>query len=276
MTLLIFTDLDGTLLDHHTYSYAPALAALAEIKQRGYPLILCSSKTRAELVALHRELELTAPFICENGAAVYWQETSTQNPNENSLWQCQAFSTERDTLITRIHELRARHQYRFTGFNDCTTEQIAELTGLDKQQAKLAATREFTEPLLWQDSDERLEQFRSQLAEQGLRAVQGGRFLSVMGQFDKSSAMQWLVTRYRTQQPSESLILVALGDSPNDEAMLQAADIAVVIQSPRSAALHVNQPKQVIRTTAAGPVGWQEAMETILASTATLTGNQFK
>lgn len=263
MTLLIFTDLDGTLLDHHTYSYAPARSALAEIKQRGYPLILCSSKTRAELIALHQELELTTPFICENGAAVYWQDNASDSTTQ-SPWQHQAFSPPRETLIDVIQTLRAQYHYRFTGFHDCTPAQIVELTGLGLTQAELAATRDYTEPLLWQDSDENLHRFSAQLAEKGLRAVQGGRFLSVMGQFDKSSSMQWLVTRYRTQQPSASLTVVALGDSPNDEAMLQAADIAVVIQSPRSAGLNINKPKHIIRTQLPGPEGWQAAMSSIL------------
>lgn len=263
MTLLIFTDLDGTLLDHHTYSYAPALAALAEIKQRDYPLILCSSKTRAELIALHQELDLATPFICENGAAVYWQDNKSDSP-EQATWAHQAFSPPRETLIDVIQTLRAQYHYRFTGFHDCFPAQIAELTGLNLKQAELAATRDYTEPLLWQDSDENLQRFSAQLAEKNLRAVQGGRFLSVMGQFDKSSSMQWLVERYRTQQPSTSLTVVALGDSPNDEAMLQAADIAVVIQSSRSAALNIDKPKQIIRTRLPGPEGWQEAMSSIL------------
>ena len=49
----IFTDLDGTLLDHDTYSWAPAAPAIERIKKLGIPLIAISSKTLAELSHLN-------------------------------------------------------------------------------------------------------------------------------------------------------------------------------------------------------------------------------
>lgn len=253
MTLIIFTDLDGTLLDHDTYSFAPALPALIDIKSRGYPLILTSSKTRVELHRLQQALQLDYPFISENGAAVHWQE--------NGEWLRKEFSTPRQQLIDTLQELRKKNNYRFTAFMDCTNADIAELTGLPLSEAALAAQREYTEPLRWDDSPERLTSFLQQLAEHELQGIQGGRFLSIMGKFDKANAMEWLVNRYQTQPPPT---VVALGDSPNDEAMLQAADIAVIIRSDRSDQLHVDQPAWVIRTTDAGPAGWQDAMTRIL------------
>lgn len=48
--LIILPDLDGTLLDpRHAYSFQEALPALKAINHRHIPLILCSSKTRAEI-----------------------------------------------------------------------------------------------------------------------------------------------------------------------------------------------------------------------------------
>jgi predicted mannosyl-3-phosphoglycerate phosphatase (HAD superfamily) len=46
--LVIFTDLDGTLLDLETYSYLPALEALGRVISGGVPLVFCSSKTSSE------------------------------------------------------------------------------------------------------------------------------------------------------------------------------------------------------------------------------------
>ena len=69
-TPLIFTDLDGSLLDAETYSFDAACEALAEIRLRDYPLILASSKTRVEMLELQAVLGIRSPFICENGAAL--------------------------------------------------------------------------------------------------------------------------------------------------------------------------------------------------------------
>ena len=61
---LIVTDLDGTLLDHHDYSFEAASASLQDIRALNIPLILASSKTRAEILQLQTELQIDYPFIC--------------------------------------------------------------------------------------------------------------------------------------------------------------------------------------------------------------------
>ena len=67
---LIFTDLDGSLLDHNTYSFAPAAELLLELEQQQIPVIPVTSKTRAEVMALRQTLHNEHPFIIENGAAI--------------------------------------------------------------------------------------------------------------------------------------------------------------------------------------------------------------
>jgi mannosyl-3-phosphoglycerate phosphatase len=69
--LLVFSDLDGTLLDHDTYSFETARPALAELKERGIPLVLATSKTRAETESVRSALGNRHPFVVENGGAVY-------------------------------------------------------------------------------------------------------------------------------------------------------------------------------------------------------------
>jgi ribonucleotide monophosphatase NagD (HAD superfamily) len=45
---LVFTDLDGTLLDHDTYDWTPARDALDRLTRAGIPVVFTSSKTAAE------------------------------------------------------------------------------------------------------------------------------------------------------------------------------------------------------------------------------------
>lgn len=250
---VIVTDLDGTLLDHDSYSFAPAQPALAEIARRGYPLILNSSKTREELLALQRAIGLQQPFICENGAAVFLPEGDT--------WHCHAFAPPRQQWLPWVHQLRADRGLAFQGFSDWSADQLAALTGLTPDQAALAQERDFTEPLLWTGDEEARQQFEQLIAEKELRLVRGGRFFSLQGQFDKAQAMLWLRQHY---QRDGAVTMIALGDSPNDRAMLNAADIAVVIKSPQSDAITVKGPRRIIRTQQPGPRGWQNAMTTII------------
>lgn len=55
-TLLVFTDLDGTLLDIHTYDWRPASAWLDKLQDHQIPVILCSSKTAAETLEIQQDL----------------------------------------------------------------------------------------------------------------------------------------------------------------------------------------------------------------------------
>ena len=271
--LVIITDLDGTLLDHHSYSFAPASGALALIAERDYPLILNSSKTREEMLALQSELGFRQPlpFICENGAAVYLPE--------GDGWRCHPFANLRSDWLPWVHQQRDQHHYPFEGFSDWSAEQIAEITGLPLEKATRAAQRQFSEPLLWRGSDQQREQFSQAIAEQGLRLVRGGRFYSLQGQFDKAEAMLWLRDYYTKQQTSTKrqggaeqsnsctkgeVVTIALGDSPNDQAMLNAADIAVVIKSAQSAAINVTSAGRLLRTEQPGPQGWQWAITKII------------
>ena len=64
--LIIFTDLDGTLLDSG-YSFRKAMPALRLIKEKDIPLVLCSSKTKTEIDYYRKKLENDHPFVSENG-----------------------------------------------------------------------------------------------------------------------------------------------------------------------------------------------------------------
>ena len=66
---VVFTDLDGTLLEHSTYSFAEAEEALDLLRSQDIPLVICTSKTRSEVEFWRRLLGNEHPFIVENGGA---------------------------------------------------------------------------------------------------------------------------------------------------------------------------------------------------------------
>lgn len=255
-TFIVVTDLDGTLLDHHSYSWHAAHEAIALLKARNIPLVLCSSKTAAEIVPLWQALGITAPFIVENGGAVYLPDESSDTT------EIIPFGMNRAEVLPLLALAREETGAKFTSFSDMTVSDVSAVTGLGKQEAASALQREFTEPLLWQDSDESKQRFIARLKKDGLSAVQGGRFLTVSAGADKGAAVRWL-RRYYVKNTGEQVQLIALGDSENDVSMLEEADYPVLIRSPVKPFPNVHI-ENVERTEEYGPKGWNIAIRKIL------------
>ncbi|UYO73805.1 HAD-IIB family hydrolase [Halomonas qinghailakensis] len=263
---LVVTDLDGSLLDHHSYDFSPAKPWLARLKQLGVPVIPVTSKTRAELIPLREALGLTAtPFIAENGAVIGlppgWCHARLDRPG-NGLDGVVVKQTGVDSgfIRARLNVWRKRLNIRFTRMGDLSLQQVMELTGLDKTRAKAARQREGSEPFIWEDSEAALETFRIALQGDGLELTQGGRFWHVMGRLsDKGGAVEWLIKRFTALRGSQPLTL-GLGDGPNDITMLETVDQAVVIRGCH--ALNVEPQNSVLyRTHATGPTGWAEGID---------------
>lgn len=256
--LMIVTDLDGSLLDHHTYQWEPATEWLARLQQYQIPLVICSSKTVAEIVPLQEKLGISgAPFIAENGAVVHLEDGQLQHiPHGGRDYQA---------LCTTLSALQGT--YRFSGFCDFTDQDVAKMTGLTVAESALARQRDASEVVIWRDSDEQFERFRRALEAEGLMLAQGGRFWHVMTQGSgKGAALTWL-RQHLQQQEGVQRQTIGLGDGPNDAPMLDSVDYAVVIKGYSKTPVTLSRQDQhnVYHTTHYGPEGWREGLDYFLA-----------
>lgn len=267
--LIIFTDLDGTLLDHHDYSFNAALPALKALRARHIPLIPVTSKTDAEVRLLRAELGNTEPYIVENGCAVVIPAGYFSIMPEEKLDNGSAivrFSPPYQQLRDFLCHYREQHGCRCEGFGDWDAAGVALQTGLPLEKAELARQRLGSEPFLWHDNEEAFQAFLQAAAEQGLRCVRGGRFIHLLGDADKAKAIDALLTMYRNDKHMAPKT-AALGDSPNDLQMLQKADIAVVVKKHDNTHLVYEGQNRVIYTDNIGPAGWNHAVLTIINET---------
>lgn len=270
--LLVFTDLDGTLLNHHDYDWSAARPALAELARRQIPLILVSSKTDREMRPLRRALGNTDPLVCENGSLILIPEAelASLGLSQRAGEQREGYllldrGVPRERILAVLEELA--REFRFTGFSAMTLEEIARHTGLSQTGADAAARRRASEPLLWQDRPEALDSFRRLLAQRGLRLVQGGRFHHVMGQCDKGDAVRDLQKLYAHRYGAEPLS-IALGDSPNDLDMLRQVEAPVIVPHRDGARLDPGALKGSRVAPTEGAAGWNEAVLSLIRDTA--------
>lgn len=253
--LIIFTDLDGTLLDHETYSWAPATEAITTLRQLGIPLILASSKTASEILPLKRQLGLEeCPAIVENGGGLVFDgETGSSSPPVY------------DQILLALRDLAPEFGSRFKGFSQMTPREVSDLTGLTENAAKLAKDRRYSEPGLWSGSAADYERFCSTMADLGIAVQRGGRFSTLSYGADKVDRMAEVCAIYSSGH--DRPFTLALGDAPNDLKMLMAADLGIVVPNPANcgtAQQLLEMGENLVLASAPGPDGWNEAVLRVL------------
>ena len=77
-SIWVVSDVDGTLMDH-SYDLTPAKETIKLLQKLSIPVILCTSKTASEVKVIRKELNLTDPYIVENGGAIYGESLSKVN-----------------------------------------------------------------------------------------------------------------------------------------------------------------------------------------------------
>jgi mannosyl-3-phosphoglycerate phosphatase family protein len=267
--MLLFTGVDGTLLDEETFDTTTATAALNLLRQHQIPVVFCSSKTFSEQEYWQKKLHLKAPFIFENGSGIaipkgYFPEDSYVADGFHGdydiiiLARTDAFHVK-NTLarINRIYGTQLR------GYGDCPPEEISRITHLHNDQVARACDRMFTEILLSPVDERTAELLRPQLAGAGLTLGKNARFNSIQAaDIDKGKAVLYLKDIFAAQMDAPP-ILMAVGDSANDEAMLQAAQIRFLVQRPGNnwVPMHV---KGLNHLPAVGPEGFLKAVQLML------------
>lgn len=265
--LMVVTDLDGTFLDHHDYSFDAALPMLERLRADGVPVVFCSSKTRAEITALQRRTGLDGQaFVAENGAIVVGPDAGVITGPSDGAGPADGVGpadADLERLRADLDRIRADLDLHFATFGGETDAVVAAWTGLDVVAAAAARQREASEVLFWHaEDDDRAETFRRALAAAGLDLVRGGRFWHVLpAGRDKGTAVRLLVADHERRTGTVPRT-IGLGDGPNDTALLDAVDLAVVVRGhgPAPGPLADDRPERVHRTTAPGPQGWAEGL----------------
>lgn len=260
--MVVFTDLDGTLLDASTFDAGPARAVLRRLREEGIPVVPVTSKTRAELVPLLTDLELPGPAVFESGGGILRAE--------GDGWTSESIGPRAGRLrrLARSIERETGASLRFLG--QMSREEAAARTGLSGGALDRALDRRFDEPFVLDGG--RLDDVVVAARKLDLAVEVGGRFLHLRGAKGKGDAVAALRLEFARGCP-DGVRTVGLGDAPMDASFLALTDIPVIVPMTNG------RPHPALRKALPGarvapepgPAGWARAMEGILEETGVAT-----
>ncbi len=258
---VIFTDLDGTLLDYRDYSCDRVAPLLSRLNRAGVIVAFCSSKTRAEQEVYRRKLGIDTPFIVENGGAIFIERGyfpfAYKYHRQDGSYRVIELALPYREVRRRLDKVRQKNNLSFKGFSDMGTTQVASLTGLDLASARLARQREYDETLELTGSEQEVKSILGKIEEAVLKWTLGTRLYSVMAGSDKGKATRILMALFR--QKLGSIKTIGIGDSSNDVPMLAEVEAPVLVQKPGGYWENIEIPN-LYRVEGVGPEGWVKAV----------------
>ncbi len=188
---VLFTDLDGTFLDHDNYHAGEVSDVLSWLETRHIPLVFCSSKTFAEQRFIQQRYGILAPFIFENGSGIAIPHGYFE-PGTYEVWKrTDGFDVVRlaRKLGPSLHAF-LRQFAGFTGFKNAPDDALARATGLSGTALDRARDRWFTETLLQPLHKVDIDPFLGHFFKKGWTFSQGGRFITIQSaDTDKGRAL---------------------------------------------------------------------------------------
>ena len=255
--ILIFTDLDGSLLHRDTFKFDEIKDYLKILLSQGIFIIPNTSKTEKEILEFNNELGSDLPYISENGAAINGLNLLNSNlPKELIL------SREKDNLI-KIFEnsIPVNLQNKCKWLSEMDKKKQSLIFGLGDEKLKMALDRKYTIPFLFEgNKSEKNELFRI-LKSEGLAAQEGGRVINLTDKVNKAKALNVFVRFFKKN--NKNVKTIAVGDNYNDLDMLKTSDFPCLVFNDKFT-LDEIPINNITITNKPSPEGWADVIKKAL------------
>ncbi|MCW3135085.1 MAG: mannosyl-3-phosphoglycerate phosphatase [Methanophagales archaeon] len=265
MKQVLFTDLDGTLLDLDDYSYEAALPALKTLQRRNIPVVFCTAKTLAENEYYRKELGIEDPFIVDNGGAIFIPENYFSfgfECKKKGSYCVIELGASYEKLRKALKEIKEETGFKITGFGDMTAEEVGADANLDVEKAKLAKEKEYNESFIFDEPKEKEVILFEKIKDKGFAVTHGGRYYNIHGKnADKGKAVKILTELFKREYGEVKTI--GVGDSMNDIPMLKAVEQPALVKNKKGGWLDISLPN-LYKAQGEGPEGWVEVVERLI------------
>ena len=255
--VLIFTDLDGSLLHRDTFKFDEIKKYLRELISKGIYIIPNTSKTEKEILEFNYELGSNLPFISENGATI-----NGLNLLNSDLPKELILSREKDNLLNIFKKIVPINlQNKCMWVSSMEKKRQSLIFGLDDEKLNLALNRKYTIPFIFNGTKTEKNQLSKIIRTEGLFLQEGGRVINLTDRTNKAKALQVFVRFYKKYQ--KNVKTIAVGDNYNDLEMLKISDYPCLVFNDEFT-LDEIPINNLIITNKPSPQGWADVIKMAL------------
>ncbi len=255
--ILIFTDLDGSLLHRDTFKFDEIKDYLKQLISKGIFIIPNTSKTEKEILEFNNELGSSLPYISENGSAINGLDLLNSNlPKELIL------SREKDSLIKIFEKLvPVNLQNKCKWLSEMDKKKQSLIFGLENDKLKMALDRKYTIPFLFEGNKSERNELSKIVKNKGLALQEGGRVINLTDKVNKAKALQVFVRFFKKN--NKNVKTIAVGDNYNDLDMLKTSKFPCLVFNDKFT-LDEIPIKNLITTNKPSPEGWADVIKKAL------------
>ena len=255
--ILIFTDLDGSLLHRDTFKFDEIKDYLKILLSQGIFIIPNTSKTEKEILEFNNELGSDLPYISENGAAINGLNLLNSNlPKELIL------SREKDN-IRKIFEnsIPLNLQNKCKWLSEMDKKKQSLIFGLVNEKLKMALDRKYTIPFIFEGTKSEKTELSKVVKNKGLALQEGGRVINLTDKVNKAKALQVFIRFFKKN--NKNVKTIAVGDNHNDLDMLKTSDFPCLVFNDKFT-LDQIPINDLIITNKPSPEGWADVIKKAL------------
>ena len=257
-SLIIFTDLDGSLLHRDTFQFSEIKDYLLELISKGIHIIPNSSKTESEILSFNQELGADLPYILENGSAIHGLNLLNTNFPDKII-----LSREKKEIIEIFNEkvpeiLKNKCEF----IVQMGKKKQMKIFGLTGDKLKNAIKRRFSIPLLFKGDKVDKNRILKILKKNSLTFQEGGRVINLCDNVNKVKSMNKIIKIFKKVE--NNVKVIAVGDNYNDLEMLRNSDVPCLVFNDQFKLDQININNLLV-SNKPSPQGWADVIKLALA-----------
>ena len=189
LSVIIFTDLDGTLLNRDTFKFDEIKDYIKNLVSEGIIIIPNTSKTQVEIEDFNKKLDLSLPFISENGSAIFGLDNLNKNFPESIV-----LSREKEITLKLFQKgvpENLRSKCKLISKMEKKTQR--EIFGLSDKNLKNVLNRSYSTPILFKGNNEQKKDLLKFVKNIGLSLHEGGRVMNICDNVSNLKAMNRVI-----------------------------------------------------------------------------------